>query len=208
MEEGQTIDAVPNVSRSVPLEQDSAVDFTPKAILEKEIIGLVPVSIPLIAERRLNRDYIKKLGFYGAASSKSSVIEDGLYLFNDGSAGWASAGLDLAEPMDLSKSSLDFFIKGASGSESLELILRDAEYKSYIPQARNAVFNKNMAREWQFVSIPFNNFNGAYNPKNINHIGFEFGTQTTSNALGVSIYIKNMKIVNNATASFDEVGEE
>lgn len=142
-----------------------------------------------------NTHIIKRVGFYGAALRDSKMLKDGVCLINDGTAGWASAGFDLAVPSDLTASSLDFFAKGASGRESLKLILRDADNNSYIPQAQNLIFNKNMGRDWQFVSIPFSKFSGYYNPKRISHIGFEFGTQTTSNDPGSCIYIKNIQIV-------------
>ena len=61
------------------------------------------------------------------------------------------------------------------------------------------IFNKNMSTNWQFVSIPLKGFDGTYNPKKINHIGFEFGIQTTSNEQGISIYIKKIKMINNGT---------
>jgi len=55
-----------------------------------------------------------------------------------------------------------------------------------------------MGKDWQFVSVPFGNFAGLYNVKAIKHIGFEFGTQTTQNEPGSSIYIKNIRIVNDS----------
>lgn len=159
-----------------------------------------PVEIPnasnfLISNGEIDNNVIKKVGFYGAALKNSRILKDGLYLINDGTTGWASAGFDLTEPMDLANSTLDFFVKGANGNESLRIILRDAENNSYLPQAQNLIFNKTMGMEWQFVSIPLNNFTGYYNAREINHIGFEFGTQTTLNEPGSSIYIKNIKIV-------------
>lgn len=167
---------------------------------------IAPISTALIAEGGLNRFIVKRLGFYGAALSKSRAIRDGLFLFNDGATGWASVGLDFVEPMDLSNSTLDFFVKGKHGNESLNLFLRDAENNSYMPQAHNTIFEENMEREWQFVSIPFNTFDGVYNSKRINHIGFEFGTQTAANEPGASIYIKNMKIVKSADAIYGNMG--
>ena len=167
---------------------------------EAKSIDIAPISTSLIIEGRLNSYVIKNLGFYGAALNRSKLLEDGLYLFNDGSTGWASVGIDLTQPMDFSNIALDFFIKGVKGNESLKLILRDDESNSYIPQAYNDIFNKNMGTDWQFVSIPFKSFNGKYNAEKIEHIGFEFGTQTTSNELGASIYIKKIKIVENNRA--------
>ena len=191
-----SIQPTPSVSKNLPTKKGLAS--------ETKSVKITPISIVLVAEWRLNRRIIKKLGFYGAALSKSTMTQDGLFLFNDGTTGWASVGLDLAKPMDLSDNAFDFFIKGIHGNESLKLILRDAENSSYMPQAYNIIFNKNMAKDWQFVSIPFNNFNGTYNPKRITHIGFEFGTQTTSNEPGVSIHIKNMKIVKNPASPLYE----
>lgn len=168
-------------------------DFTPKINLE----DAAPIPLLLVGGGRPNNYIVKRIGFYGAAVNKSLLLDDGFYLFNDGSTGWASIGIDLAVPMDFSDITLDFFIKGAKGKESLNLMLRDDGNKSYMPQAHNTIFNKDMKDEWQFVSISFNNFTGPYNPKRINHIGFEFGTQTTANTPGSSIYIKNIKLVKN-----------
>lgn len=176
----------------IPIKEDLVPDTT-----STKPPNILLISTSLFSDGRLNKDIIKKLGFYGAALSKSTVIRDGFFLFNDGTAGWASVGLDLIEPMDLSNNTLDFFVKGAYGNESLRLFLRDAENNSYMPQAYNLVFDKNMSKEWRVASVSFNNFKGPYNPKRIKHIGFEFGTQTTSNEPGVSIYIKNMCIVKN-----------
>lgn len=151
----------------------------------------------LASENHINDNIVKRLGFYGAALNKSRIIKDGILLVNDGTVGWASVGFDLSEPMDSTDRSIDFFVKGAEGNESLELILRDADSNSYLPQAHHIIFRGNMKNEWQFVSIPFNDFNGFYNPERVKHIGFEFGTQTTLNKQGTAIYIKNMRIVKN-----------
>ncbi len=148
-----------------------------------------------ILNGEINEHLIRKVGFYGAGLRDSKVLKDGICLINDGTTGWASAGFDLTVPTDLTTSSLDFFVKGASGKESLKLILRDADNNSYLPQAQNLLFNKNMAGDWQSVSVPFASFKGYCNPKRINHIGFEFGTQTTSNEPGSCIYITNIQIV-------------
>jgi hypothetical protein len=153
------------------------------------------VSNFFILNGQANSQMIKRTGFYGAALRDSRILKDGIYLINDGTAGWASAGFDLVLPMDLTNSSLEFFVKGLSGNESLELILRDSDNNSYLPQAHNLIFNKNMGDEWQFVSVSFGSFKGYYDSGRINHIGFEFGTQTMSNDPGTSIYIKNIKIV-------------
>lgn len=148
-----------------------------------------------IANGRTNAEIIKRMGFYGAALRDSRILKDGICLVNDGTIGWASSGFDMTEPADLTNSLLQFFVKGAAGSESLELILRDSDNNSYLPQARNRIFDKNMSSEWQFISVPFDSFKGYYNSKCVNHIGFEFGTQTTSNEPGASIYIRDIKIV-------------
>ncbi|MDD5680072.1 MAG: hypothetical protein PHI59_02395 [Candidatus Omnitrophica bacterium] len=176
---------------------DTAKNASPQTNLTMASRSKDPVYIPdfLISSGQINNQVIKKIGFYGAALRDSKIMGDGVYLINDGTAGWASAGFDLLEPMDLANDSLEFFAKGLSGHESLELILRDSDNNSYLPQAHNLVFNKNMGSEWQFVSVPFGAFKGYYNPRRINHIGFEFGTQTTYNDSGASIYIKNIKIV-------------
>ncbi|MBN1872298.1 MAG: hypothetical protein JW800_06975 [Candidatus Omnitrophica bacterium] len=156
------------------------------------------VKSTLIVDGRLNQALVKKLGFYGGALSMSRMTGDGLILFNDGSAEWASVGIDLLQPMDLSNSTLDFFIKGISGTESLELMLRDVNADSYLPQAKHVIFDRNMGRDWQFVSISFNDFKNACDTKKIKHIGLEFGTQTVFNEPGISIQIKNMRIVKNS----------
>ncbi len=149
----------------------------------------------LIANGQANAGIIKRVGFYGAAMRDSKILKDGIYLVNDGTTGWASAGFDMAQPADLTNSSLQFFVKGLPGNESLELILRDSDNNSYLPQARSRIFDKNISSEWQFIAIPFDSFKGYYNSKLVNHIGFEFGTQTTSNDPGASIYIRDIKIV-------------
>ena len=148
----------------------------------------------MIVKGRLNPNIIKKLGFYGAALNMSRMTRDGIMLFNDGSTEWASVGMDLAKPMDLSNSTLEFFVKGLSGKESLQLTLRDINSDSYLPQTKHIIFNRNMAADWQFVSIGLGDFNTSCDTKNIKHIGFEFGTQTMFNEPGISIYIKNMRI--------------
>lgn len=181
--------AISNTVKSItpPLHTSSPVASTD--------VDYAHISDFLILDGQINTQIIRRVGFYGAALRDSKIMTDGVYLINDGTAGWASAGFDLAEPVDVSNGSLEFFVKGLSGNESLEVILRDADNNSYLPQARNLVFNKNMGGDWQFVSVPFGDFKGYYNSKHVNHIGFEFGTQTTSNDQGTSIYIKNIKIV-------------
>ena len=155
----------------------------------------LPISTPLFSEGYVNSYIVKQIGFYGAAIGESRILQDGLYLFNDGTTGWASAGIDFSQPMDLSEITLDFFIKGQSGGESLKLTLRDSESNSYMPQASKTIFSKNMDTNWRFVSIPFVGFEGTYDPKKVKHIGLEFGTQTTLNEPGSMIHVKNIRIV-------------
>lgn len=185
---------IPDVSKNIPFKND---------LIGEPIssdANITQISTALLTEGRLNSSIVKKIGFYGASLSESRMTRDGLYLVNDGRAGWASVGLDLTVPLDLSSSTLDFFIKGLQGNESLKLFVRDADYNSYMPQAYNIIFTRDMPKDWQFVSVHFDNFNGVYNPQKINHIGFEFGTQTTSNNPGAVIFVKNMKIVKNRAA--------
>ncbi len=194
--------AEPKIPAVMPEKSASKDDIAPKAEGYQEMrLSVKPKSITLAGVSMPDKGIIKKVGFYGAALSKSKAMEGGFLLFNDGTAGYASTAFDLSYPMDLEDSTLDFFVKGTYGNESLKLFLRDAGTKSYMPQAVNFLFKKNMGADWQFVSIPFKNFTGSYDPKAINHIGFEFGTQTTQNEPGTSIYIKNIKIVSAAAAS-------
>ncbi|MBU4376987.1 MAG: hypothetical protein KKD29_05860 [Candidatus Omnitrophica bacterium] len=183
---GETAKAAPEAIKEVPAKK-----ILPPPV---EPVALSPLTSFFIVNGEINERAIKRLGFYGGALKDSRILKDGICLINDGTAAWASAGFDLISPADLTMSSLDFFVKGSIGRESLQVILRDADNNSYIPQAQNMIFNKNMNSEWQFVSIPLNNLKGHYNTKRIKHIGFEFGTQTTANEPGTCIYIKNMKI--------------
>ena len=76
-------------------------------------------------------------------------------------------------------------------------MLRDTGSNTYLPQAKQVIFDRNMARDWQFVSIEFEDFKKACDTHNIKHIGFEFGTQTMFNEPGITIQIKNMCITKN-----------
>lgn len=183
--DGETVKAVPET-----IKEANAKKFLPPA----EPVNLSPLTNFFILNGEINERAVKKLGFYGAALRGSKIVKDGMCLINDGTTAWASAGFDLMSPADLAMSSLDFFVKGSNGGESLQVMLRDADNNSYIPQAKNLVFSKNMTAKWQFVSIPINSLKGYYNPRRINHIGFEFGTQTTANEPGSCIYIKNIEI--------------
>lgn len=186
---------IPNNSKEATISKETISEAAGPQLIPAN--NVEPISISLVGNGNLNNLVVKKIGFYGAALSKSQLTEDGLFLLNDGTAGYASVGLDLFNPMDLTDSTLDFFIKGTAGNESLIIFLRDAKNKSYLPQVNNVIFNKNMGQDWQFMSIPFNDFKGNYNPTMINHIGFEFGTQTALNTSGTAIYIKNIKILKN-----------
>ena len=187
------------INVKIEVLKKSSEQFTPVAPDENYFFAERPAED--IEITGINGSIVEKLGFYGAASSKSRMMKDELLLVNDGTITWASAGFDLSEPIDSTGRSLDFFVKGKAGGESLELTLRDADSNSYLPQARHTTFHKNMRNEWQFVSVPFSDFDGFYNHERVKHIGFEFGTQTTLNKRGTSIYIKNIRIVKN-TESF------
>ncbi|MEA3305682.1 MAG: hypothetical protein U9R52_02590, partial [Candidatus Omnitrophota bacterium] len=183
------------INVKIEVLKESSERFMPAAPGENHFFAEHPAED--IEITGINGSVVEKMGFYGAASSRSIMTKDELLLVNDGTITWASAGFDLGEPIDSTGRSLDFFVKGKAGGESLELILRDADNNSYLPQARHATFHKNMKNEWQFVSVPFSDFDGFYNHERVKHIGFEFGTQTTLNKRGTSIYIRNVKIVKN-----------
>ena len=189
------IEIVGDTSGKITSESAKITNVQKKLLSDSPSANAVYNPDLLIANGQTNTGIIKRMGFYGAAMRDSKMLKDGIYLVNDGTTGWASAGFDMAQPTDLTNSSLQFFVKGLTGSESLELILRDSDNNSYLPQARNRIFDKNISSEWQFISIPFDSFKGYYNSKCVNHIGFEFGTQTTSNDPGASVYIRDIKIV-------------
>lgn len=189
------IEIVGDTGKKITSESAKITNAQKKSLSDSPAANAVYSPDLLIANGQANTGIVKRIGFYGAAIRDSKILKDGVSLVNDGTAGWASAGFDMAQPVDLTDSSLQFFVKGATGSESLELILRDSDNNSYLPQAHNRIFDKNIGSEWQFISVPFDSFKGYYNSERINHIGFEFGTQTTSNDPGASIYIRDIKIV-------------
>jgi hypothetical protein len=189
------IEIVGDTSGKITSESAKVTNVQKKLLPDNPSAGTVYNPDLLILNGQANTGIIKKIGFYGAAMRDSKMLKDGIYLVNDGTTGWASAGFDMAQPADLTNCSLQFFVKGLTGGESLELILRDSDNNSYLPQVRNRIFEKNISSEWQFISIPFDSFKGYYNSKCVNHIGFEFGTQTTFNDPGDSVYIRDIKIV-------------
>ncbi len=189
------IEIVGDTSKKITSESTKITNAQKKLLSDSPGADAVYDPDLLITNGQANTGILKRIGFYGAAMRDSKMLKDGIYLVNDGTTGWASVGFDMAQPADLTNSLLQFFVKGLTGSESLELILRDSDNNSYLPQARNRIFDKNMSSEWQFISVPFDSFKGYYNSKRVSHIGFEFGTQTTSNDPGASIYIRDIKIV-------------
>lgn len=155
------------------------------------------LTFPLIGSGATNDMLIKHMGFYGAALGQSKMVKDGMWMVNDGSAGWASVGFDLKEPLDLRDFSLAFFVKGEKGGERLEVILRDAYNDSYMPQARYRIPDGAFGDTWAYVSLPFGGFKGICDITSVVHIGLEFGTSTTGNKSGSSIQVKNLRIVRN-----------
>ncbi len=125
--DASTLQSAANTSKSQPVKEVTAADVKNSSI--------TPISTALIENGYHNRYLIKRLGFYGAALSKSRMAEDGFFLFNDGSTGWASVGMDLAQPVDLSNSTLDLCSKGDIGCEGFQMILRGDEHSWYMPDS-------------------------------------------------------------------------
>lgn len=124
------------------------------------------------------------------------------------STNWGSFAMDLGVTIDLTiepkqveskdVSAYKFFtfwVKGATGGESLEVLFRDAHAVSYMPQVK--VPFSDITTEWQKVVIPLEDVNKKIDLTLLDNIGLAFGPDV-GNETGAIIYLDDFMFTDNA----------
>ncbi len=138
--------------------------------------------------------------FEGAAVLKSSKSSDSLELINSSVAPFARASLDLSQPTDMTNGKVVFYARGARGGENLAFAMKDIDNMQAFHKGKIYPFPAGLTTSWQKAEIPLEELAPGFDPKEVTHLRFEFGSRETENRPGDSVYVKDLRWIRPAKA--------
>ncbi|NQT47091.1 MAG: hypothetical protein HQ593_06450 [Candidatus Omnitrophica bacterium] len=132
-----------------------------------------------------------RFSYFGAAEGVCKWADGTLTLVNGGSSGWASACLDMSKPTDLSSGFISFVVRGKEGQEGLHIFLRDVYGKNSLAIRPSG---GRLLSGWQKIRISPSQIKGTIDLTHISQARFEFGSITTQNKMGTTLYIKDIEV--------------
>lgn len=132
--------------------------------------------------------------FEGAGRLKSSADRRGLTLVNSTVAPFAQASLRFASPINLSKSRILFYAKGARGGENLGFALKDKDNVLAFDRGKVFPFPDGLTTEWQRAEIPLDQAVRNFDRHDVTSVRFEYGSNV-QNKPGDTILIKDLQVI-------------
>lgn len=133
--------------------------------------------------------------FEGAGALKSSRDGAGLTLINSSLAPFARAARSFDASLDLSKSKIVFYAKGAKGGENIAVAFRDKGNVLAFEKGAVYPFPGRLTTEWQKGEITLQNPTEGFNAKHVTSMRFEFGSRTAKNRPGDTVFVRDIRVV-------------
>ena len=147
------------------------------------------------ADTRPNALSLQAASFEGAAKLKSAKNGSELILVNSSIASFARASLSFPEPIDLAGSKLVFYAKGQKGGERLAIAMKDRDNIQGFRQGEFHPFPAGLSNDWQRVEVPLTETAEGFDAKKVAGLRFEFGTKSTENKPGDTLFIKDLQVL-------------
>lgn len=161
--------------------------------LKKKVSALQ--NIKIVDRGMVNKEIIRNFEFRGYAKNITSRnAKDFLILNNPKKYNWAETSVNFKFPIDLSGRDLFLSLRGASGGEKINIVLRDIKNKSV--RLDDLSLSSNMNEKL----INIGNLKKDIDLTNINHIRIEYGHMGESASLidspiPVTIYVANIGLI-------------
>ncbi|MFH0763871.1 MAG: hypothetical protein V1927_02565 [Candidatus Omnitrophota bacterium] len=161
-------------------------------ILRKSTAALKVIDVVTLGSA--NKAIIKKFEFRGQARrGKNSEIKDSVILNNPKKYNWADLSVDFKFPVDLSERAILLSLRGATGGEKLNVVLRDTKNRS------SRLSDISLSSNLKDKMIHMDEFKGDIDLGNINHLRLEYGHAGESGSLmdspiNVTIYVNNITL--------------
>ncbi len=174
----------------------AVISFLNNRYLEsvKREVANAPV-VKIVDGGTVNRSIIKSFTFRGYAKNPDSrITKDAVILSNPKKYRWADLSVDLKFPLDLSKRRLAISLRGKTGGESVNVVLRDVNNKSLrLP-------GLSLASGWTDETIALNGARNEIDLSNINHLRIEYGyvgesSKEADSPINVTVYLRNISLL-------------
>ncbi len=162
------------------------------AMMQNPMVPVFPQGMPAEGGEKIAT---AGFAFEGAASLKSSKDGVGLTLVNSSLALFARASQLFDSPLDLSKSKIVFYAKGAKGGENIAVAFRDRGNVLAFEEGSVYPFPAKLTTEWQKGEVAFQNLAEGFSAKHVASMRFEFGARTAKNRPGDTIFVRDVRIV-------------
>ncbi|MFH1283733.1 MAG: alpha-amylase family glycosyl hydrolase [bacterium] len=162
-----------------------------------------------ISYQKVDANLIKWVGFYGDANKYSRYIKRSdsefvIKIVNRNKNGWASAGVNLANPISIEAFDCIYInARGLDGVERFRVTIRDMDWRecdlsqSYSPPLPEL----GLSKKWDYIAIKLDQFTGDFDQSYVRHIGIEIGTDTLFNKEKAAVLIKDIVFCNQEAVS-------
>lgn len=152
-------------------------------------------TIRMIERGYVNKEIVKAAEFSGyAKNGTSNMPKDILILSNPKKYRWADLSISFKFPLDLSRRNLSLSLKGAVGGEKINIVLKDANNRSY------KLDSVSLSSSWQDKVISLDSLQKDIDISSISQLRIESAYVGESSSqfdspINVTIYVRNIKAI-------------
>lgn len=143
----------------------------------------------LLKDGKPNQNLVKKVTFLGDARKFSRATGKIIVLINAKGSGWGNMSIKFKKPINIRDLDISYMASGQSGGERMFLILIDANNRLYRIQDNLALA---LNKEWKSRRISLQSAQNAIDLSRISEMQFEFGSLTTGNSTGATIFLRDI----------------
>ncbi len=161
--------------------------------VKKRIAGMKVVTI--LNKGSINKDLVRTIQFRGyAKEGKSSISKNMVILNNPQKYNWADVSMDFKFPIDVSSRDLSLSLRGNTGGEKINIVLRDASNRSFRTDDISVPYN------WSNKTIPLEKRGSNIDMTKVDHLRIETGYVGESSGqkdslINVMIYVKDISLI-------------
>lgn len=176
------------VVTAISFYNQQRLEFIKRSTVSSKVVDIIEGGI-------FNRDIIRRISFGGQAKNRQSNLgQDRITVSNPKKYKWADLSIDFRFPLDLSERRLKMSLKGKTGGEKVNLVLRDTRSKSF------KINSLSLSSDWRETGIDLSDASRQIDLSSINHMRIEsaYAGESVSDLekpLNMTFYIKNIDAV-------------
>ncbi len=141
----------------------------------------------------INREITQSAEFRGYARGSSKFSKECIVLSNSRKYNWADFTIDFKFPIDFGKRTLSFLLKGKTGGERVNLVLKDSRNRSM------RLGDISLAANWKEEVIQLAKIGKDIDLSSITHIRIEYGyigesPKNMDSSIDMSVFLKDVRI--------------